>query len=405
MATPKKPKPVRSTELLLPLEEPSLLFAQRELIRTSGINFEQWWDEFKTGFVGGKRTKDSNFKTALWTKPKYANLTPVTSTSGAMTIEYWPDKNISTISYLFSGTCSDIIKGIMDVMRASTRINFEMWFAQWETGFPVAVQGRINGNYPLTGENIWRGDISKRPRWRQWSNDNGIITGEYWRDRSVEGKSNILSGTAEQLIQHIIQLEYEGGGSQQQSVSSDVIRYSGIPEITLFFRGVDKTGSTSKQQTFVKGDKSFRYMGYTDNPDMAQKREDLELITQADIKRIGDRIKTIFGTNPRYNWSKGKKQVVYHDWFRGYNLNVYASSHAEGERMVASILALRDLTIDETFIKYGEAKNPIKAYPPPTEIQVMGKPHKTTERLPNVDVTFEYAKIYLPTIKETQYIA
>lgn len=117
MATPKKKSAITSTELLLPPEEPSLLFAQRELVRSNGINFEQWWDEFKTGFVNGKRAKDSNYRTALWTKPKYTNITPTTSTSGATTIEYWPDKDESENSYLLSGTCSDIIGGIMDIMR------------------------------------------------------------------------------------------------------------------------------------------------------------------------------------------------------------------------------------------------------------------------------------------------
>ncbi|MEG4572643.1 hypothetical protein QUA56_08055 [Microcoleus sp. N3A4] len=116
MATPKN-KVLAATELLLPLEEPSLLFAQRELIRTSGIDFEQWWDEFKFGFIGGKRDKNTNYKTSLWTKPKYVNLTPVNSTSGALTIEYWPDKLQEGNSYLLSGTVGTIINSIMSIMR------------------------------------------------------------------------------------------------------------------------------------------------------------------------------------------------------------------------------------------------------------------------------------------------
>lgn len=117
MPTPRKPKSVTSADLTLPSEEPSLLFAQRELIRTNGINFEQWWDEFKLGFVNGKRAKDTNYRTALWTKPKYTNITPTTSTSGAITIEYWPDKEKPETSYLLSGTVSDLINGIMSIMR------------------------------------------------------------------------------------------------------------------------------------------------------------------------------------------------------------------------------------------------------------------------------------------------
>lgn len=123
MATQKKPsKSITSQDLILPLEEPSLLFAQRELMRTNGISFEQWWDEFKTGFVNGKRAKDTNYRTAMWTKPKYTNITPTTSSSGAMTVEYWPDKDKNEDSYLLSGTCSDIIGGIMAIMRQKTEL-------------------------------------------------------------------------------------------------------------------------------------------------------------------------------------------------------------------------------------------------------------------------------------------
>jgi hypothetical protein len=118
----KKPT-VTSAELLLPLEEPSLLFAQRELIRTNGINFEQWWDEFKLGFVNGKRDKNTNYKTSLWTKPKYTNVTPSTSTSGAMTIEYWPDKEQIENSYLLSGTVATIINSIMSIMREKALVD------------------------------------------------------------------------------------------------------------------------------------------------------------------------------------------------------------------------------------------------------------------------------------------
>jgi hypothetical protein len=155
----------------------------------------------------------------------------------------------------------------------------------------------------------------------------------------------------------------------------------------------------------VKGEKSFRFMGYTDNPKIAQKREDLKLISQSDINQLGTKIKKFFGTTPAYIWSKGKKQVVYHDWARGYNLNIYASTHSEGERLLRAIAAIRDQIPDEAFIKYGEAKNPVLAYPPVENFQLLGENHQTSERLPNADVTYQYAKIYLPTIKQDKFIA
>lgn len=112
-----KQPPPNPESLKLTDKEPSLLFALRELVRTDGIDFEEWWDEFKLGFIGGKRDKKSNFPTGLWVKPKYSNLTPLDSKSGATTIEYWPDKDKLEDSYLLSGTHGTIIKSIMDIMR------------------------------------------------------------------------------------------------------------------------------------------------------------------------------------------------------------------------------------------------------------------------------------------------
>lgn len=427
-ASKKNPKSITSEELLLPQDEPSLLFAQRELIRTNGINFEQWWDEFKLGFVNGKRSKDTNYQSGLWTKPKYVNITPITSTSGAMTIEYWPNKDKPGNSYLLSGTVSDIIRGIMDTMRTSnTQIKFEDWFEKWEKGFPEFKSDRAVSNYAIKNTenqfhsikeleiksgNQWKRikEPQTRPRYRELTNpqqraDIGYRVIEYWKDRSNEAVSVIMVGTNLMLINQIVQYEYQGSiaAAPEQSITSDVIRYSGIPEITLYFKGVDKSNPQVPQT--VKGEKSFRLMGYTDNPTVAQKRDDLELIKEVDINRIATKIKTIFGTSPAYNWSKGKKLVTYHDWSRGYNFNIYCSNHIEGDRLLAALLAVRELEVDETFVKYSQAKNPAKAYPPVSEIEILGKKHKTEERLPLVDVAYKYATIYLPTIKETQYIA
>jgi len=310
----------------------------------------------------------------------------------------------------FTGNIDDIKKQIeqsvatFELLGNRSSVNFEQWFARWETGFSDAVENRTLGNYPLTGEKAWRNDASKRPRWREWSNKNGIIEGEYWRDRSNDADSIPLSGTTEQLIEHIVRLEYTSKGeSQEQSITSDVICYSGIPEITLYFKGIDKT--LPEKEQIVVGKKSFRLTGKTDNPRMAEKREDLELISQADINKLGAKIRLLFRTTPPYIWSKGKKQVVYHDWVRGYNLNAYVSTYAEGDRLITTILAIRDFQLDETFVKYKEPKNFAKAYPPSTEYEVLGEIFKTPERLPNIDVVFQSAKIYLPTVKQTKVIA
>ena len=333
---------------------------------------------------------------------------------GWRAVEVYGNRNVKSNFQRFVGTPSELRQLIQNyqAMRFITgaRIDFEVWFEAWEKGFPEFTANRSDSNYPLSGEKQWKRikNPETRPKYKEWTTpqqraDYGYRVVEVWQNRSIQSDSVLFTGTDLQLIQHCIQLEYEGGGNQQQSVSSDIVRYSGIPEITLYFSGIDK--SIPGKDRIVEGEKSFRFMGYTDDPFVAQQRTDLELITEADINRIGTKIRAVFQGRPPYLWSKGKKQVIYHDWQRGYNLNVYASSHTEGERLVIAILSIFNHLIDERFLKYSEAKNPAKAYPSTTKIQVLNGEYKTPERLPNIDVNFKHGRIYLPTIKQTRVIA
>ena len=350
---------------------------------------------------------------SVWEDKLKNLLSPTESKWPYRIIQVKPNRKIDEEIYTLSGREEDIAANgslflaLYDLQQRD-RIDFDEWFEQWRLGFPLSNINRENSNYALLGDKQWRkaGELPKfknltPPELRRKQGWREI---EYWQNSEDENNSIILSGTDTQLVEFIVQYEYQQKNNRsQQSIGSDIVRYSGVPEITLIFKGIDKRLPGKKQ--VVEGEKTFRYMGYTDNPQTAQKREDLQLITQNAIDLIGNKIKTVFGNAPRYTWSKGKKQVVYHDWSRGYNLNIYASTHSEGDRLLEAILALRDLEVDERFVKYGEAKNPAKAYPPPEDIQVLGRSYKTSERLPPVDVVFEYATIYLPTLKETKYIA
>jgi len=343
------------------------------------------------------------------------NQPPAAQALGWRVIDFYPNRDNKSEFYRLAGTPAEL-RQMIQVIQATrfvtgNRINFEAWFEQWEKGFPEFTTDRAASNFALTGESQWERikNPETRPRYRELTTsqqraDLGYRVIEYWRDRSKE-TSILLGGLPDlMLIDRILAYEYQtSAASPQQPATSDVIRYSGIPEIILYFKGIDP--SLPSKDQIITGRKSFRLTGYTDNPAILQKRQDLQLITQTDINRIGAKIRSIFRGSPPYTWLKGKKQVIYHDWSRGYNLNVYCSNHAEGERLVAAILSIRDLQIDETFLKYGEAKNPIKAYPPAQEIEILGEKHKTPERLPTASVVFQYTEIHLPTVRKTKIIA
>lgn len=384
----RKPGKIDVNDILLPDDEPSLLFIQRELARTNGINFEQWWDEFKKGFIGGKRDKNSNFPTSLWTNPKYTNLTPVDSTSGAMTIEYWPDKSIATESYLLSGTVANIITGVITIMlnKSFRPVDFEAWFQGWSEGFVNFKENRTASNYPL-GKTAWRAKPENRPRFREWSKPtqrsiNGRII-EYWKDRSIQGESIILSGSDADLIRHVLQIEYEGGGASiSKTQSRNWPPMKGQPEIKLYFRGEGKAEAKT----------SFRIMSKTDDPKIP-----LPLIDKSDLKAIANKIKEQFAMPNLFVWQKGKEVLSYKNRWQGFDGQWWlCRNEAAGLLLLSKILAVSDLTIDVSKIRMSKAVDEVAAFPAkPPDVLVLGQQTPQSVERPLVDVTFWRAEIIL----------
>ena len=369
---PSKQPPPKPESLKLTDKEPSLLFALQELIRTDGINFEEWWDEFRLGFPNGKRDVISNFKTAEWVRPRYRNLTPVESKSGAMTIEFWPDNDKLNTSYLLSGTHGAIIKAIMEILRDSKNNQdiFKQWFEEWENGFDDFKENRANSNFPVSGKKQWERikNIQSRPRYRDWLNpeqqkksEYRII--EYWRDRSKEDNSILLSGTDLQLIQHIIQIEYEGGGSNSGiKAPSDEISNKGLPIIRLYFeQDKDKIlkKPNGKPYSPLRGEVTLRLVGKSEDPNSS-----LDKLTKSDISKYAENIKNLFGTNNGYVWGKGKKIVAYNKPEDGFKRTWYlCKTHKDGIELLTKLVQVTNKQLDRTRITKSEVDNESGRFP------------------------------------------
>ena len=285
--------------------------------------------------------------------------------------------------------------------------NFKKWSKAFEDGF-VEFQTDASAELKkLWGKQPWPGiEKANRPKIVEIKvHGNRKVRPGFKVVQFFENRQNInewliftgsYSGIAAQIIHWWNQKKAESVSNK-----SDKIKRSGHPEVTLYFRQEENFEAGFQP---VKGEISFDLMHLTDNPLMATKEKD-SLITAANIKNLGKKISEIFRTTPPYKWSKGKKQVTYHDWARGYHFIIYCSSFEEGNKLVNAVLSIQGHKIDEAFLKYGEAKNPAKAYPPPSKIAVLGKEHRTARLRPSADVVYQYAKIYLPTIRESQVIA
>ncbi|MEG4579362.1 hypothetical protein QUA71_06965 [Microcoleus sp. MON1_C5] len=270
-----------------------------------------------------------------------------------------------------------------ELLGNQTSINFDEWFEGWENGFPEDIENRALGNYPATGEKAWRGDASKKPRWRQWSNTNGFIKGEYWRDRSAENESIPLSGTADKIIQHIHQLEYEGGGeSASRSKSKHWPPLKGQPEIKLYFRGEKR----------AEAETSFRIMNKTDDPKIP-----LSLIEKSDLKTYARKIKEQFATPNLFVWQKGKEILSYQNRWQGFDGQWWlCRNETAGRALLTKILAVADLALDTSKIRMSQATDEAAAFPVnPPDITVLGEVVRQDVERPLVEVAFWRAEIKL----------
>lgn len=267
-------------------------------------------------------------------------------------------------------------------------INFEQWFEAWENGFPAAIENRLLGNYPLVGENVWRNDASKRPRWREWSKETGIITGEYWRDRSIELESIVLSGNSEQLIQHIIQIEYEGGGNLALQNKSKVWPpMKGQPTIKLYFRGENR----------AEAETTLVIMNKTDDPKIP-----LPNIDKSDLRIYARKIKEQFATPDLFVWKKGKEILSYKNRWQGFDGQYWlCRNETAGMALLNRLLNVLNLPLDASKIRMSVATDENAAFPiNPPNITVLGqKVEQNTER-PLVEVAFWRAEIQLAKLQK-----
>ena len=267
--------------------------------------------------------------------------------------------------------------------------DFEIWFEDWENGFVAALDNRSLGNYQLTGEKKWRTDTSHRPRWREWGRRKGIITGEYWPDREKEEESLPLSGTTEQLINYIVQIEIEihyNNGFSFQGKGGDGSSLIGQPRIKLHFRDRDKGKAVI----------SLRVVNKTDDTKIP-----LPLIDKSDLRQYANRIKQEFAEPNLYVWQKGREIISYKNRFQGFDGQWWlVRNERVGRDLLQKLVNILQFPLDTSKIRKSIAPEEGLAFPPnpPDEI-VLGEKVKGIEKRPLVDVTFWRAEIKLAKIK------
>lgn len=293
----------------------------------------------------------------------------------------------------FTGTLEEVKQKIeqtiatYELLGNRSTIDFEKWYESWENGWPESVENRGLGNYPLIGENKWPERPETKSRWRQFSNVNGLIKGEYWQDRSKEKESVRLSGTAEQLIDQIIILEFIGASSNQvKDKSQQWPPMGGQPKIKLFFKGENK----------AEGETSFRIMNRTDDSKIP-----LPLIDKSDLRKYAERIKQEFATPNLFVWQKGKEAFSYKNRWQGFDGQWWLSrNETAGRALLTKLLAIAELPLDNSKTRVSKATDENLAFPSnPPDVVVLGEPVSQDKQRPLVDVTFYRAEIKLAKMR------
>lgn len=330
---------------------------------------------------------------------------------GWRVIDFYPNRDFKSEFYRLAGTPAEL-RQMMQIVQATrfvtgARVNFEAWFEHWEKGFPDFSQERSTGNFLLTGEKQWE-RIKKpetRPRFREWTNsqqraDYGFRVIEYWRDRSNEAESILLSGTDLQLIQHIIQIEYKGGEVANRKSSSYENSNKGLPLISLYFeQDPDKVGKRTNGKPYspLQGEISLRIVDKSENP-----QSSLDKLTKADIRQYAERIKNLLGENDGYLWEKGRKVVSYNKPEHGFKRTWYmCKTHADGIALLTKLTQIVGKPLDRQRITKNEVEDEAQRFAEKEPLIILGESVEQEQERIIGDVRFKKAEIYLSKAKKT----
>lgn len=319
---------------------------------------------------------------------------------GWRAIDLIPRRNIKEVFHRLAGTPAEL-RQIIQIIQATRRltganIDFDQWFELWRNGFVDFTENRDSGNFQLNGETQWERikEPETRPRWREWSTsmqraDYGFRVGEYFPDGSGTD-SILLSGTDLQLINHIIQIEYEGGGAgaSSKNLNRTWPLLKGQPQIKLYFLGEGK----------ASGEISLRIMDKSDDP-----KSTLPSIGKADLRSYARLIKENFATPELFVWQKGRDVVSYRNRWQGFEGWYLCKNEAAGRALIAKLLAIVGHPLDEASLRFTTA--PASAFPAdPPDITVLEESVGQDAERPVVDVKFYRAEIILSKLRTAVYL-
>jgi|JFJP01.1.fsa_nt_gi hypothetical protein len=295
---------------------------------------------------------------------------------------------------------TSLLQAIHDILgnRLGYTIDFEEWFKDFEYEFIKALP---TGKQPPESKlKPWGKDVKNRPKKlnlldKKKAAEKGYMIIRFWPDREAEDTSILLAGTYNELRAEMIKImrpSAAGGGQGALMRGGEIIKRKGQPQIVLWF--VEPTEDVEPGYDPIWGRISFRLMDCSDGIN-----GDKPKITEPDVKRLADQIKTLFYSPTRYIWKKGKEQYIYQDIENGYAFNILCRNTSDGRELVQKILQIQNHQFEAKRGKQSIPENPTEAYPIiPKKFTLFGKERSEDRKRPIADVRFNHAQLLLPSM-------
>lgn len=153
------------------------------------------------------------------------------------------------------------------------------------------------------------------------------------------------------------------------------------PHVELFF-SQDRLDMLP-EDNLGRGEISFRLMNETS-----------ESLTIPKIQALAQKIRTKFGGDAPFTWTKGKTYYSYIDKAKGYHFQLLTNGEPEARRIIESTMDIQGHSPEWERLGISGKALPNQVFPPTSErIIILGKSRKLPQRRPVVTVKFRHASL------------
>lgn len=295
---------------------------------------------------------------------------------------------------------TSILQAIHDILgnRLGYTIDFEEWFKDFEYEFIKALP--IGKQPPEAKLKPWGKEVKNRPKKlnlldKKEAAKKGYMIIRFWPDREAEDTSILLAGTYSELRQQMLAIMRPSGGSGGQGSlmrGGTIFKRKGQPQVVLWF--IEPPQDVEPGYEPIWGRISFRLMDISDGV-----HGDKPKITEMDVERLANQIKSLFFSPTRYIWKKGKEMYVYRDYKNGYDFRVLCRNISDGRELVQKVLMIQGHTYEGKLGTQSLPDDPTSAYPTiPQKISLFGEERTQDRKRPIADVRFTHAELLLSTL-------